>query len=82
MNETLEQAAEKYVDTKHKPAAGTPNKGIQNFYDCRTAFKDGAKWQQERSCSEVFEWLASKDYLSDKVETIQKEFKNFKNKNK
>ena len=46
--EKLEQAAEKYVDTKHKPAAGTPNKGIQNFYDCRTAFKDGAKWQQEQ----------------------------------
>ena len=50
--ETLEEAAEKYVDNKHKPAAGIPNKGIKNFYDCKNAFKDGAKWQAEKSYSE------------------------------
>ena len=50
--ETLEEAAEKYVDNKHKPAAGIPNKGIQNFYDCKNAFKDGAKWQAEKMYSE------------------------------
>ena len=52
IEETLEEAAEKYVDNKHKPAAGIPNKGIQNFYDCKNAFKDGAKWQAERMYSE------------------------------
>jgi hypothetical protein len=43
----------------------------------------GAKWQQEQdrnNYSEVFEWLANKDYLSDKVELIQKEFEEFKKK--
>jgi hypothetical protein len=30
--------------------------------------------------SEVFEWLAHKDYLSDDVDIIQKEFEQFKNK--
>jgi hypothetical protein len=42
--------------------------------------KLGAKWQSERMYSEVFEWLSSKDYLSDKMEFIQKEFKQFKKK--
>jgi len=44
---------------------------------------EGAKWQQEQDknkYSEVFEWLDNKDYLSDKVELIQKEFEQFKNK--
>lgn len=44
------------------------------------AFKNGVKWQQERMCSEVFEWLSSKDYLSDKIEFIQKEFEQLKKK--
>jgi len=42
--------------------------------------KLGAKWQSERMYSEVFEWLSSKDYLSDKMEFIQKEFEQFKKK--
>ena len=42
--------------------------------------KLGAKWQAERMYSEVFEWLSSKDYLSDKMEFIQKEFEQFKKK--
>jgi hypothetical protein len=39
------------------------------------SFKIGIEWQQEQDknkYSEVFEWLANKDYLSDKVELIQK----------
>jgi hypothetical protein len=47
--------------------------------------KLGAKWQAERMYSEVFEWLSSKDYLSDKMElmsfTINEEsFEQFKKK--
>jgi hypothetical protein len=34
----------------------------------------------KRIYSEVFEWLATKDYLSDKVDIIQKEFEQFKKK--
>jgi hypothetical protein len=47
------------------------------------AFIEGAKWQQEQdknNYSEVFEWLANKDYLSDDVDIIQKEFEQFKKK--
>jgi len=46
-------------------------------------FNNGAKWQQEQDknkYSEVFEWLANKDYLSDEVDIIQKEFEQFKKK--
>ena len=48
-----------------------------SFYD---GVRLGAKWQQERMYSEVFEWLSSKDYLSDKMAFIQKEFEQFKKK--
>jgi hypothetical protein len=34
----------------------------------------------KRIYSEVFEWLATKDYLSDNVDIIQKEFEQFKKK--
>jgi hypothetical protein len=69
--ETLEEAAKR-----------TYQKGLQDdidlsFYD---GVRLGAKWQQERMYSEVFEWLSSKDYLSDKMEFIQKEFEKFKKK--
>ena len=46
----------------------------------KAMFIKGAKWQQERSYSEVFEWLSNMDYLSDKVDIIQKEFEQFKKK--
>jgi len=69
--ETLEEAAKR-----------TYQKGLQDdidlsFYD---GVRLGAKWQSERMYSEVFEWLSSKDYLSDKMEFIQKEFEQFKKK--
>jgi hypothetical protein len=76
MKETLEEAAEKVY----------PNDGFKDeiWADIgevfREKFIEGAKWQQERMCSEVFEWLSSKDYLSDKVDIIKKEFEQFKNK--
>jgi hypothetical protein len=77
--ETLEEVAEKYVNNKHKPASGTPDKSIQNFYDCKNAFKDGAKWQQEQdkklySGEEVLRLLTSfKEYLSfsDEIDEIE-----------
>jgi hypothetical protein len=69
--ETLEEAAKR-----------TYQKGLQDdidlsFYD---GVRLGAEWQAERMYSEVFEWLSSKDYLSDKMEFIQKEFEQFKKK--
>jgi hypothetical protein len=72
--ETLEEAAKstttKYINEREKQTA-------------YLEFIEGAKWQQEQDknkYSEVFEWLAHKDYLSDEVEIIQKEFNQFKNK--
>jgi hypothetical protein len=68
-DETLEEAAKR-----------TYQKGLQDdidlsFYD---GVRLGANYQSERMYSEVFEWLSSKDYLSDKMEFIQKEFEQFK----
>ncbi len=51
-----------------------------SFYD---GVNLGTEWQQEQDKKmyiEVFEWLAHKDYLSDEVEIIQKEFEQFKKK--
>lgn len=42
----------------------------------KTELKEAA----EKMYNEVFEWLSSKDYLSDKVDVIQKEFEQFKKK--
>ena len=56
-----------------------PYADFNNVIDLMESF---AEFKQKTSYNEVFEWLASKDYLSDKVETIQKEFEDFKNKNK
>ena len=75
--ETLEEAAKiAWQDYEHEEG---------NLYSTtfRGGFIAGAKWQQEQDkklYSEVFEWLSSKDYLSDKVDIIQKEFEQFKKK--
>ena len=71
--ETLEKAAEKFYPPKTTDLICSPKL-------VRDAFIAGAKWQAERMYSEVFEWLSSKDYLSDKVDIIKKEFEQFKNK--
>jgi hypothetical protein len=73
MKETLEEAAERYSEVPMF-RMGSPR------LDIKRGFELGAKWQQERMYSEVFEWLSSKDYLSDKVDIIKKEFEQFKNK--
>jgi hypothetical protein len=67
--ETLEEFAKKQWGNVHRT-------GVLGFIE-------GAKWQQEQdknNYSEVFEWLANKDYLSDEVDIIQKEFEQFKKK--
>jgi hypothetical protein len=78
--ETLEEAAEKWVfETNGHKWSNNDDTAGDNF----SSFIAGAKWQQEQDkklYNEVFEWLAHKDYLSDEVEIIQKEFEQFKNK--
>jgi hypothetical protein len=49
-------------------------------YGFEKGFIAGAKLQEQRIYSEVFEWLSKKDYLTDKKDTIQKEFEQFKTK--
>ena len=36
--------------------------------------------EASRMYSEVFEWLSNKDYLTDKVDILRKEFEQFKKK--
>jgi hypothetical protein len=77
--ETLEEAAKRYAVIKRE------RKRLSNreFDFCQKDFIEGTKWQQEQDknkYSEVFEWLANKDYLSDEVELLQKEFEQFKKK--
>ena len=76
------QSLEPKQETLEEAAKRTYQKGLQDdidlsFYD---GVRLGAEWQAERMYSEVFEWLSSKDYLSDKMEFIQKEFEQFKKK--
>ena len=72
--ETLEEVASRLLYNKY------PYHPPQDSGYLKDMFIEGAKWQQERMCSEVFEWLSSKNYLSDKVYIIKKEFEQFKNK--
>jgi hypothetical protein len=65
--ETLEEAAD--IDSKNHYKDQSDYWAIG--FD---SFKRGAKWQAERSYTELFEWLASKNYLSDDVDVIRKEF--------
>ena len=37
----IEKYALDYANLKHKPSSGVPNKGIQNFYDCKHSFIAG-----------------------------------------
>jgi hypothetical protein len=64
--ETLEEASWKF----------NPLKKLDGEF-LREAFIAGAKWQAERSYTELLEWLVSKDYLSDKIDVIKKEFEQF-----
>lgn len=74
--ETLEEAAENY--SKLYYASREPY--LKEQYAAKLGFKDGAKWQAERGYTELLEWLASKNYLSDNVDVIRKEFEQHKKK--
>jgi hypothetical protein len=82
--ETLEEVALKlFPDKSFWIGSGDTSRLYDPNLNDRERWIQGAKWQQEQDkkmYSEVFEWLANKDYLSDKVELIQKEFKQFKKK--
>ena len=83
MKTELEEAAEKMYREYPNNPYDKPNWHYNRDVNCfrkRKAFINGAKWQAERMYSEVFEWLSSKDYLSDKVDVIKKEFEQFKKK--
>jgi hypothetical protein len=48
----------------------------------RLGFINGAKWQQERTIEEVFDYLTTNNYLTDLKETLIENFKNKNNENK
>lgn len=58
--ETLEEAAKKYF----------------NNFDKRFGFIEGAKWQEQQTIEEVFEWLTTHNYLTDLKKTLIENFKN------
>ena len=72
--ETLEEAFDK-IDDKFIRYS-TEESEFWTHY--KIGVMDGLQYKQERSYSEVFEWLSNMDYLSDKVDIIQKEFEQFK----
>jgi len=63
--ETLEKAAERLY-----PLSAIPRK----------LFIIGAKWQEQQTIEEIFEWLTTNNYLTDLKETMIKDFNKFKNK--
>jgi hypothetical protein len=48
--------------------------------DFEDGVKLGAKLQEKQTIEEVFEWLTTKNYLTDLKETMIKDFNKFKNK--
>ena len=75
MTETLEEAAEKFRSNNPGTMQGGNNTKILN------AFKNGAKWQQERSYSEeeVFELLENLvETFNPQTDNLKKWFEQFK----
>jgi hypothetical protein len=70
--ETLEEAVERLY-----PFIDGEDELNNQISEGRSDFIQGAKWQAGRSYTELLEWLVSKDYLSDKVDVIKKEFEQF-----
>lgn len=62
--ETLEQASYNYAKDKI------------NRTSHLIGFREGAKWQQEKTIEEIFEWLTTNNYLTDLKETLIENFKN------
>jgi hypothetical protein len=66
--ETLEEAIDGYV---------YKNSNKENLPDILTnAIRFGAKWQEQQTIEEVFEWLTTNNYLTDLKETLIENFKN------
>jgi hypothetical protein len=61
--ETLEEAALIYASKPRK-------------FGTRMTFIDGAKWQEQQTIEEVFEWLTTNNYLTDLKQTLIENFKN------
>jgi hypothetical protein len=68
--ETLEEAAKRYANM-HQDVS--EELGI---YLVKAVFQDGAKWQEQQTIEEVFEWLTTNNYLTDLKETLIENFKN------
>jgi hypothetical protein len=74
MTETLEEArANSYIDFAKS------NQEVE-MYSFVVGFNRGAKWQEQQTIEEVFEWLTTNNYLTDLKETMIKDFNKFKNK--
>ncbi len=58
--ETLEEVAERYSANELS----------------QLGFINGAKWQEQETIEEVFEWLTTNNYLTDLKETLIENFKN------
>jgi len=67
--ETLEEAAKGYSE-RHKDVSENLGK-----YLVSAVFQDGAKWQEQQTIEEVFEWLTTNNYLTDLKETLIENFK-------
>lgn len=78
---TKEEPKQQSIEDLIESAAKTFSNVYKEEKEKQTAFvefKHGAYFIAKRMYGEVFEWLASKDYLSDSVGVIQKEFEQFK----
>ena len=73
LQETLKEVAERLYPNG---CDGTDRSAV--IY--RRIFIDVAKWQEQKTIEEIFEWLTTKNYLTDLKETMIIDFKNFKNK--
>ncbi len=70
--ETLEEASERL--TKHHKYDECTKINLKHYISL------GAKWQEQQTIEEIFEWLTTNNYLTDLKETMIKDFNKFKNK--
>jgi hypothetical protein len=71
MKETLEQAGDRELSYINDVFSNNIN-FVSGF---RIGMLLGAKWQQEKTIEEVFEWLTTNNYLTDLKETLIENFK-------
>ena len=53
---------------------------LENQFKLSSCFIAGAKWQQQETIEEVFEWLNTNNYVTDLKETMIEDFNKFKKK--